>query len=147
MNIAIPTIGVSATITRSPMADADNLRRTLPGNKTTWLTGPRPDPAQFGPLGAPVIAGHVAYHGKPAVFARLAELHAGTTLRITLTDGSALTYTVYATRRYPKGALPQSMFAPVGDAELRLVTCARANGGHSRFSNNLIVYAVRTGPS
>jgi len=92
-----------------------------------------------------VLAGHVAWAGRPAVFGRLDAVVPGNLVTIRLTDGTTLRYTVYATRSYLKRALGAEALAPAGTAELRLITCTGRIGADGLHVANLVVFAAREG--
>jgi hypothetical protein len=73
----------------------------------------------------------------------LRDLEAGDPVKVTLSDGSDVTYRVEAITRYDQQALPDALFARSGPHRLRIVTCggdydADAGG----YQQNLVVTAV-----
>jgi sortase (surface protein transpeptidase) len=103
-------------------------------------------PGQVGPA---VIVGHV--DGSPAdgahqkgVFYRLRELAVGDTARVTLADGTVLTFAVYRVLTAAKTAFPTSVvYGDTQTPELRLITCGGAwVGGKLGYADNTIAFAT-----
>ncbi len=107
-----------------------------------WYSG-SPMPGAVGPA---VIVGHSTSSRGPAVFANLAQLKVGATVRVARKNGAALMFTVYQVASYPKTNFPtDTVYANTTGPELRLVTCGGAfdaQTGHHR--NNTVIYARLT---
>ncbi|MBO0830570.1 MAG: class F sortase, partial [Actinobacteria bacterium] len=105
-----------------------------------WYTG-SPHP---GGIGAAVIVGHVDSRSGPAVFFRLRQLQPGQPVYVRRADGSNAVFRITDVRQYAKAQFPTaSVYGPVPDAELRLITCGGvfdAATGH--YLSNVVVSAV-----
>jgi len=106
-----------------------------------WFTGGgRP-----GGVGPTVIAAHVDSASGPAVFARLTELVAGDSVRVTDVTGGVFEYVVTRVGDYAKADFPTTeVFGAVPADELRLITCTGLfdrSIGH--YEDNRVVFAVR----
>ncbi|MEY9213204.1 class F sortase [Thermobifida halotolerans] len=146
VHLTIEAIGVSAPLVElglnpdgtleDPPLDEDNL--------AGWYSlGVSP-----GEVGPAVITGHLDTRTGPSVFADLAELRRGDTVRVRRADGSQPVFVVERVERVAKEDFPtERVYGPVDRPELRLITCGgefdRASG---RYSANTVVYAhmVRT---
>jgi sortase (surface protein transpeptidase) len=109
-----------------------------------WFTGsPRP-----GAIGSSVIAGHVDSYQGPGIFFRLRLLRPGAAVYVRQADGSVAVFAVTAVHLYRKARFPtESVYGPVPDPELRLITCGgifdRAAGS---YLSNVVVDAVEVPP-
>jgi Sortase domain len=141
--LTIPAIGVRASIINLGL----NPNGTLQVPRTTtvvgWYTGsPRP-----GAIGSAIIAGHVDSRAGVGVFFWLRTMHRGERIYVRRADGTLAVFTVTAVRMYPKDDFPTAtVYGPVPDAELRLITC----GGTFDYStgsylSNVVVYAWLAG--
>ncbi|MGH8867390.1 MAG: class F sortase [Actinomycetes bacterium] len=98
--------------------------------------------------GSAVLAGHVDSRDRGlGALAALRFTRTGDRVRVTLADGTPLTYRVVDRMSYAKRALPADrLFGRGGPAALRLVTCGGSfmpeAGG---YTENLVVTAVPTG--
>lgn len=141
--LSIPAIDVESTVQPLGLNSDGSLEVPARGplyDEAGWFTG-SPRPGQYGPA---VVLGHVnGRGGVPSVFFRLAELHAGDVVTVDRADGSAATFEVYLTERYPKDQFPTAaVYGDTAGPELRLITCAGtwdAAVGHYR--DNTVVYA------
>ncbi len=143
--IRIPSIGVTSALTRVGQHKDGTLEVPQPGpdyDKAAWFTG-SPQPGQRGPA---VIEGHVdgTVNG-PSVFYRLGDVKPGTKVHVTRTDGSNITFLVYAVRLFAKDHFPTfKVYGNTSGAELRLITCggqfdsSRRAGG---YLSNVVVFA------
>ena len=141
--LTIPAIGVKAPIVTLGLNRNGTLQ--VPGSTTVvgWYTGsPRP-----GAIGSAVIAGHVDSRSGPGVFYWLRRRHRGERIYVRRADGTLAVFTVTAVHMYAKAQFPTaSVYGPVPDAELRLITC----GGtfdyvHGSYLSNVVVYARLSG--
>lgn len=107
-------------------------------------------PGQVGPA---VVVGHV--DGSPAtangphqegVFFRLHELDKGDIIKVTLVDGTVLTFVVYKTASVPKDQFPvPSAYGNTASPELRVITCGGPwKDSDTGYANNILVSAVLT---
>ena len=112
-----------------------------PGQAGYYENGPLP-----GEPGPAVVLGHINGGGRPGVFSRLAELHAGD--RVTVSrDGRPLTFTVYRTEQVSKSAFPTArVYGDTPGPELRLLSCGGAlDRSAHRYLGQVIVYATLSG--
>jgi sortase (surface protein transpeptidase) len=137
--LTIPAIGVKARITNLGL----NRNGTLQVPSTTtvvgWYTGsPRP-----GAIGSAIIAGHVDSYTGPAVFFWLRDMHRGDRIYVRRADGTLAVFRVTAVRLYAKDDFPTvTVYGPVPDAELRLITCGGTFDYATRsYLSNVVVYA------
>ncbi|MGE3960504.1 MAG: class F sortase [Dehalococcoidia bacterium] len=95
--------------------------------------------------GNAVFAGHRDWRGYgPAVFYDLAELAAGDTVEVILSDGSRVRYEVVTAHTYPVAAIDmRTILARTERETLTLITCAGTIEGGD-YSDRHIVRAVRT---
>ena len=141
--LTIPAIGVKAPIVTLGLNRNGTLQ--VPGSTTVvgWYTGsPRP-----GAIGSAIIAGHVDSRSGPAVFFWLRRLHRGERIYVRRADGTLAVFTVTAVQIYAKAQFPTAtVYGPVPDAELRLITCG-GTFDYSRHSylSNVVVYARLSG--
>lgn len=107
-------------------------------------------PGQVGPA---VVVGHV--DGSPAsvngphqqgIFFRLHELQPGDAIKVTLVEGTVLTFVVYKVASVPKDQF--SIPAAYGNTqtpELRVITCGGPwKDSETGYANNILVSAVMT---
>lgn len=103
---------------------------------------------RYGPApgwpGSAVLAAHVDMAGEgPGVFFHLDQLRMGDQIDVDFDDGTTSTFLVSHAERVPKGQLNfDSVFSPVGQPLLRLVTCG---GGFNRtirsYDDNIVITA------
>jgi len=110
-----------------------------------WYTG-GPAPGSTGPA---ILAGHVTWNGAKGVFYRLGDVRPGDRIRVTRADHRTATFTVTATRVYPKSAFGTAdVYGNVHHAALRLVTCAGDyDATHHNYADNVVVFADLTSVS
>lgn len=112
-----------------------------------------PDPLllgwyRYGPApsrpGSAVLAGHLdsdRYGLGPLV--RLREATVGDAVEVLAADGTRTAYRVSGVTRYPRQALPASLFARTGSPRLQIVTCGGAYDAEAGgYQANLVVTAV-----
>ena len=141
--LTIPAIGVKAPIVTLGLNRNGTLQ--VPGSTTVvgWYTGsPRP-----GAIGSAVIAGHVDSRSGPGVFYWLRRMHRGERIYVRRADGTLAVFTVTAVRTYAKAQFPTaSVYGPVPDAELRLITCGGTfDYARGSYLSNVVVYARLSG--
>lgn len=97
-------------------------------------------PGQVGPA---VIIGHIDGNKQKGVFHDLPQLARGDIARVTLQDGTKLTFMVYRTLQQAKTAFPaQVVYQATSVPEVRFVTCTgKFVGGHVGYADNFIVFA------
>ena len=141
VSVSIPAINVQTTLQMLTLDSTGALNPPTNLTQAGWYTGSSV-PGQLGPS---VIAGHIDSVSGPAVFYHLEYLKAGDPVTVTLSDGTKVEFIVTAVESYPKDDFPtDSVYGPVPDAELRLITCGGsfANG---HYLNNTVVYATIAG--
>ncbi|WP_211229392.1 class F sortase [Nakamurella lactea] len=142
-SIRIPSIGVSSDLLGLGLAADGSLAVPTPGpdyDKAAWFTG-SPAPGSPGPA---VIEGHVDSSANgPSVFYRLGEIAIGDPIRVTRSDGSVLSFRVYAVRSYPKDAFPTlDVYGNTAGPELRLITCGGSfDSGSGHYLANTVAFA------
>ena len=99
-----------------------------------------PTPGTRGPS---VLAGHVTWNRKPAVFFRLGELRAGDRVEVKRADGSTAVFSVTKIATYGKDDFPTvEVYRNLDHAGLRLITCAgQFDDASKRYPDNIVVYA------
>ena len=140
VSLTIPAIGVQTSLIHLGLASDGTLQ--VPSSTTVagWYTGsPRP-----GAVGSAVIAGHVDSYAGPAVFFRLKLLHAGDPVYVKRADGTLAVFRVTSVQQYSKDQFPTvSVYGPVPDAELRLITCGGTfDPATGHYLSNVVVSAV-----
>jgi sortase (surface protein transpeptidase) len=137
--LTIPAIGVKAPIVNLGL----NRNGTLQVPRTTTVAGwytasPRP-----GAIGSAIIAGHVDSRSGPGVFFWLRAMHRGERIYVRRADGTLAVFTVTAIRMYAKDDFPTAtVYGPVPDAELRLITCGGTfDYATGSYLSNVVVYA------
>lgn len=139
VRISIPSIGVDATL---ESLDIDGTGRLVPPqdwDAAGWYAGG----VAPGAVGAAIIAGHVDSPTAPAVFARLGELPPGATVTVTMSDGTAVGFSVTGSIQSPKSDFPTAeVYRNVPIPALRLITCTGTfDSSIGHYTDNLIVYA------
>jgi LPXTG-site transpeptidase (sortase) family protein len=139
VSLTIPAIGVKAPVINLGL----NRNGTLQVPSTTpvvgWYTGsPRP-----GATGSAIIAGHVDSRAGPGVFFWLRNMRRGERIYVRRADGTLAVFTVTAVQIYAKNDFPTTtVYGPVPDAELRLITCGGTfDYASRRYLSNVVVYA------
>lgn len=141
--LSIPALQVSSPL--EPLGQHKNGAMQTPRDpdKAGWYE-PGPTPGSQGPA---VIAGHVTWNGKPAVFHALSRMKAGDAIEVTRQDGSTAKFTVDRVARYPKSKFPTlEVYKNLDHAGLRLITCGGPyDQGKHYYPDNLVVFASLTG--
>jgi sortase (surface protein transpeptidase) len=140
VSLTIPLIGVNTKLITLGLDKGGAIQ--VPGSTTVagWYTGsPRP-----GAIGSAIVIGHIDSVSGPGVFYRLAQLRRGDDVYVRRADGTTAEFRVTETQEYLKDHFPtQTVYGPVPDAELRLITCGGAfdrTTGH--YLSNIVVYAT-----
>ena len=145
VRIVIPAIGVDADLV-DLARDADGVLAPPPPNeldKAGWYAkGTVP-----GDTGPAVIAGHVDWVDRIAVFHRLGELRAGDVVLVRMSDRSTVRFAVDGVRTVSKFRFPTaSVYGPTPDAQLRVITCGGPwDDARNIYSDNVIVSASEVG--
>jgi hypothetical protein len=141
--LTIPALGVKAPIVNLGLNRNGTLQ--VPSSTTVvgWYTNsPRP-----GATGSAVIAGHVDSRSGPGVFFWLRTMRRGERIYVRRADGTLAVFTVTAVRTYAKARFPTAtVYGPVPDAELRLITCGGTfDYARGSYLSNVVVYARLSG--
>ena len=139
VRIRAPAAGIDAAVTGTGLDAVGGLAVPADPALAGWYDrGPLP-----GEPGPAVLAGHVDWAGRPAVFQALRLLAPGDEVVVDRADGSSVRFAVDRVVQVGKDAFPtREVYGPVAGAELRLITCGgafdRATGG---YTDNVIVFA------
>jgi LPXTG-site transpeptidase (sortase) family protein len=145
VRIVIPAIGVDAGLIDLARG-SDGVLAAPPStvlDKAGWYAkGTVP-----GDTGPAVIAGHVDWVDRVAVFHRLGELKAGDAIRVRMSDGSTVRFAVDGVRTVSKFHFPTaSVYGPTPDPQLRVITCGGPwDDARDIYSENVIVSASEVG--
>lgn len=137
--VSIPSLGVQSELESL----GQNKDGTMTTPKNPDLAGwyePGPTPGSQGPA---VIAGHVTWNGKAAVFEKLKTLKAGDRIKVTREDGKTAEFAVDRIAEYPKKEFPTlEVYKNLDHAGLRLVTCGgQFDADRHYYPNNVVVFA------
>jgi hypothetical protein len=141
--LTIPALGVKAPIVTLGLNRDGTLQVPSSTAVVGWYTNsPRP-----GATGSAVIAGHVDSRSGPGVFFWLRTMHRGERIYVRRADGTLAVFTVTAVRTYAKARFPTAtVYGPVPDAELRLITCGGTfDYARGSYLSNVVVYARLSG--
>jgi sortase (surface protein transpeptidase) len=136
----IPAIGVRTSLVRLGLTAAGELQVPPTATVAGWYTGsPRP-----GATGSAVIAGHIDSAQGPGVFFRLRLLRRGDLVYVVRANHSLAVFRVTAVHMYLKARFPTSaVYAPVPDAQLRLITCGGTfDYATGHYLSNVVVFAT-----
>jgi sortase (surface protein transpeptidase) len=139
--LVIPAIGVSTTLVRLGLTAARTLQVPPTAAVAGWYTGsPRP-----GEIGSSIIVGHVDSQLGPGIFYRLSQMKRGQYVYVIRSDHTVAVFEVTAMRMYAKAQFPaQTVYGPVPDAELRLITCGGTfDYATGHYLSNVVVSAVQ----
>jgi sortase (surface protein transpeptidase) len=140
VRLVIPAIGVSTRLVRLGLTSAHTLQVPASTAVAGWYTGsPRP-----GAIGSAVIAGHIDSRLGPGVFIRLGQLRRGQHVYVVRADKTVAVFKVVSIHIYAKDRFPKdTVYGPVPDAELRLITCGGLfDYATGSYLSNVVVYAV-----
>jgi hypothetical protein len=124
--VRIPALGVDAAVRALPTDRVDDLVADLAPTDVGWLDGT----ASPGTVGTAVLVGHAGTAGS---FRALAYAPAGAGVLVTDAGGRERRFVIRSLAVYPKGALPDDLWAPVRTPTVVLVSCTgprRADGLH-----------------
>jgi sortase family protein len=141
--LTIPALGVKAPIVTLGLNRNGTLQVPSSTKVVGWYTNsPRP-----GATGSAVIAGHVDSRSGPGVFFWLHSMHRSERIYVRRADGTLAVFTVTAVRTYAKARFPTAtVYGPVPDAELRLITCGGTfDYARGSYLSNVVVYARLSG--
>ena len=140
--LSIPEIGVRTRLISLGLTKQGAVQVPSTTSVAGWYTrSPRP-----GAVGPAVILGHIDSYRGPGVFFRLAALAPGDPVYVRRSDGTAVEFRVTAVDSYLKDRFPtRSVYGPVPDSELRLITCGGAyDPATGHYLSNIVVYATET---
>ena len=141
--LRIPRIGVTSSM--MPLGLQRNGSLQVPPDALTsgWFAG-GPRPGQVGPA---VIAAHVHWDGRWAVFRRISTLKYGDLIHVDRRDGTTVTFRVTRVGRYKKTAFPTRLvYGNLNYPGLRLITCDRFDYTRRAYMDNVVVFAVPIPP-
>ncbi|MEU2158311.1 class F sortase [Streptomyces sp. NPDC019396] len=137
--VSIPSLALSSEL--ETLGQNKDGAMTTPKNPDLagWYE-PGPTPGSQGPA---VIAGHVTWNGKAAVFEKLKTMKAGDAIKVTREDGKTAEFRVDRVAEYPKKEFPTlEVYKNVDHAGLRLVTCGGDfDAKRHYYPNNVVVFA------
>ncbi|TJZ44585.1 class F sortase [Streptomyces piniterrae] len=141
--ISVPSLDISSSLVPLGRKKDGAMETPADPGKAGWYT-PGPAPGEKGPA---VIAGHVSWNGKPAVFHRLSSLKAGDAIEVARTDGKSQKFTVSRVAQYPKNKFPTiEVYKNVDYAGLRLITCGgQYDASQHYYPDNVVVFAKLAG--
>ncbi len=118
--LRIPSIAVDAPVEYVGLAADGAMDVPRDGGHVAWYKlGPRP-----GEVGNAVLAGHVDWGGKVAVFWLLGQLKPGDTVEVVGADDKKYEFVVQWQRSYDASNAPvQEVFGQAGVPEITLITC------------------------
>jgi hypothetical protein len=140
VGLRIPRVGIVSTLVPLGL-DADGAMEVPPdGSRAGWYTK-APTPGALGPA---VLAAHVTWDRRPALFFRLGELQQGDRIEVVRNDGTTAVFGVQRVATFPKARFPtEAVYGPVDHAALRVITCGGAfdeSVGH--YVDNVVVFAA-----
>jgi Sortase domain len=141
VSLTIPIIGVRTQLITLGLTTGGALQVPSTTSVAGWYTGgPRP-----GAIGSAIIVGHIDSHSGPGVFYRLPELTAGDKVYVKRADGTMAEFRVTSVHTYLKDDFPtESVYGPVPDAELRLISCSGTfDPATGHYLSNVVAYAVQ----
>ncbi|MFD7614975.1 class F sortase [Streptomyces sp. NPDC059828] len=137
--VSIPSLALSSEL--ETLGQNKDGAMTTPKNPDLagWYE-PGPTPGSQGPA---VIAGHVTWNGKAAVFEKLKTMKAGDAIKVTREDGKTAEFRVDRVAEYPKKEFPTlEVYKNLDHAGLRLVTCGGDfDAKRHYYPNNVVVFA------
>ena len=141
--LRIPRIGVNSPMMPLGLLRTGSLQVPPDGLTSGWFAGgPRP-----GLVGPAVIAAHVHWDGRWAVFRRLSTLKYDDLIHVDRRDGSTVTFRVTRVGRYKKAAFPTKLvYGNLNYPGLRLITCDRFDYTRRAYMDNVVVFAVPIPP-
>ncbi|MGW5191351.1 class F sortase [Kribbella sp. NPDC004138] len=139
VSIGIPRLKVNSPLEQLELDANGAMQVPKDPAKAGWFT---PSPAP-GVIGRSVIAGHVTWNHRPAVFFRLAELRAGDRIDVRRQDGRTAVFTVESVGQFAKDKFPTGQVYGGSDhAALRLITCGGTyDEAAHRYLDNVVVSA------
>ncbi|MDT0379782.1 class F sortase [Streptomyces sp. DSM 42041] len=144
LRVRIPSIGVSAPLTRLGLHDDGSLEAPPPQDEN--LAGWYADGTPPGAVGTAIVAGHVDTADGPAVFYGLGALRKGAEVEIERRDGFTAVFTLDAVEVYDGAHFPDTeVYGPSARPELRLITCGGTFDEEAgEYTGNVVVFAHLT---
>lgn len=139
VRVRAPAAGLDARLTGTGLDPSGALAVPADPAVAGWYAdGPLP-----GRAGPAVLAGHVDWAGRPAVFAGVPRLAPGDELVVDRADGTSARFAVQRVVQVPKDRFPaEAVYGPVAGAELRLITCGGAfDPATGSYADNVVVFA------
>jgi sortase (surface protein transpeptidase) len=141
--LRIPRIGVKSSMMPLGLMRDGSLQVPPDAFTSGWFAG-GPRPGQVGPA---VIAAHVHWDGRWAVFRRLSTVKFGDLIHVDRRDGTTVTFRVTRVGQYKKNAFPtQLVYGNLNYPGLRLITCDRFDYIRRAYMDNIVVFAVPIPP-
>jgi hypothetical protein len=143
VRVRAPAAGIDGVLTGTGLDAVGGLAVPADPSLAGWYErGPQP-----GESGPAVLAGHVDWAGRPAVFQGLHRLVSGDEVVVDRADGSSVRFAVDRVVQVGKDAFPsREVYGPVAGAELRLITCGGAfDRTTGSYTDNVIVFARLAG--
>lgn len=130
--LTISSINVKAPIIRLGLRKNGRMEVPSNGRSVGYFTGgPRP-----GEMGPAVIAGHVNWAGRWAVFQKLSKVKTGDRVSVKRRDGRTLTFLVTRVSYFHKNKFPTNLvYGHINYPGLRVITCSPYG------TSNFIVFA------
>jgi hypothetical protein len=138
--LLIPAIGVSTNLIRLGLTAQGTLQVPPTTSVAGWYTrSPRP-----GAIGSSIIAGHVDSTLGPGIFYNLGELRRRNYVYVIRENHTVAVFEVTSVHMYLKSSFPaKTVYGPVPDAELRLITCGGTfDYATGSYLSNVVVYAT-----
>lgn len=138
VELEIPAMKLSVAVSPVGLTAEQHLQVPAFGESGWFQPGPKP-----GDAGHAVIAGHVDSKTGPDVFHGLHNLRPGDAVRVRMSTGAVLAFSVDEVDRQRKEALPDSpMWRPTDRPRLALLTCGgRFDRKRRTYPDNVVVYA------
>lgn len=136
-SVRIPDQDVTAPVEPVGTGDRGSLALPVASRVGWWIGGATPTDAR----GTVVLAGHLDDRTGPGALHAAGDLRPG--MRIEVSSGRTTTvYAVVAVSRYPKQALPRSLFTTQGPRRLALITCGGPfDHATGHYRDNVVVLA------
>lgn len=137
--VRIPSLDVTSSVIDLGLQPDKRMEVPQDGTSTGWYDG-SPTPGELGPS---VLAAHVTWDKKPAVFFDLGSMKKGQEIEVERKDGSTGVFEVESIGQYPKAKFPtKDVYGTVDHAALRLITCGGYFDGETgHHVDNVVVYA------